>query len=256
MRVFGLIGYPLAHSFSEKYFTDKFNREQIINCVYKNFELTNIHQLKNIISNNPDLSGLNVTLPYKTAVIPFLNEISPEAQKIGAVNTIKIETIGDKKILKGFNTDVFGFEQSLLPLLKPFHQNAIILGAGGAALAVAFVLSKLQINYLVVVRNKPSANETIFPNTMLFDELSENLLQQQQLIINTTPLGTYPNIDSFPPLPYTAIANGAIAFDLVYNPDETLFLSKAKEQGAVIKSGSEMLQLQAEKAWQIWNQND
>ncbi len=253
MGLFGLIGYPLAHSFSKKYFTDKFNREELIGCAYENFEIATIDTLRDVIIANPNLEGLNVTIPYKTTIIPFLNSITDDAQKIGAVNTIKIETINGKKRLKGFNTDVYGFEQSLLPLLKPYHTKAIIIGSGGAARAVAFVLTKLKMDYLLVSRNIKKVNATFNPTIIDANELNEDQIHQHPLIINTTPLGTFPAIETFPPLPYQAITPKHLIYDLVYNPEETVFLAKAKQQGAQIKNGLEMLQLQADKAWEVWN---
>lgn len=252
MRLFGLIGYPLTHSFSKKYFTEKFKRENLTGCTYENFEIEKIELLQDVISNNPELIGLNVTIPYKTDVIALLDELSEEAKTIGAVNTIRIENREGKKILKGFNTDAGGFEQSLIPLLKPLHTKALIIGTGGAAQAVAYVLSKLNIDFLFVSRNKLAIAKN-FLNVINFEEANEKLIEQHKLIINATPSGTYPNIETFPPLPYHAITQDHLAYDLVYNPGETIFLSKAKQQGATIKNGLEMLHLQAEQAWEIWN---
>ncbi len=205
MRLFGLIGYPLTHSFSKKYFTEKFEREHLNDCVYENFEILNIEQLHDVISKNPYLTGLNVTFPYKTAIIPLLDELSDEAKTIGAVNTIRTDNVNNKKILKGFNTDAYGFEQSLIPLLKPHHKKALIIGTGGASRAVAYVLSKLKVDFLFVSRNKQTAIEKNILNVIRFEDINENLFQQYQLIINASPAGMYPNVNIFPPLPYHAI---------------------------------------------------
>ena len=255
-RLSGLIGYPLTHSFSKKYFTEKFTREQLTDCTYENFEIVNINILPDVISNHTELIGLNVTIPYKQSVIPLLHSLSEEAKAIGAVNTIRIETVSNKKVLKGFNTDAFGFEQSLLPLLKPIHTNALIIGKGGAAHAVAYVLSKHNIEYLLVSRNKEQAIQKNILNVINFEDINEKLITKYKLIINASPSGMFPNIETFPPLPYPAITKEHLVYDLVYNPEETIFLSRAKQQGAVIKNGLEMLQLQAEKAWEIWNRNE
>ncbi len=253
MRLFGLIGYPLTHSFSKKYFTEKFEREHLTDCAYKNFEIASVNQLHDVIADHAQLRGLNVTIPYKTAVIPLLDELSDEAKIIGAVNTISINTADNKKILKGFNTDAYGFEQSLIPILKPHHIKALIIGTGGASRAVAYVLSKLKIDFLFVSRNKQTVIDKNILNVISFEEINESIIQQYLLIINTSPAGMYPNVDTFPPLPNHAIIKQHLFYDLVYNPEETFFLSKAKQQGAVIKNGLEMLHLQAERAWEIWN---
>ena len=254
MRLFGLIGYPLTHSFSKKYFTDKFEREHLHDCTYLNFEIENIDALHDVIKMNANLIGLNVTIPYKTAVIPLLDSLSEKAESIGAVNTIKVENNNGRKILKGFNTDADGFEQSLLPLLKPYHTKAIIIGSGGASRAVANLLSKLNIDYLFLTRNKETTIDKTILKLLSFKDVNEKLISEHKLIINTTPLGMYPHIESFPALPYHAITKEHLIYDLVYNPEETVFLSKAKQQGAQIKNGLEMLHLQAEKAWRIWNE--
>lgn len=246
MRTFGLIGYPLSHSFSPSYFNQKFKNFKI-EAIYKAFEIESINKLNEVLVNNPNLEGLNVTIPYKESVISYLHHITKEAQKIGAVNCIKIENINNKPYLIGYNTDVIGFEKSLIPLLKKHHTKALIIGNGGASKAVAFVLNKLQIPYNFLVRSKKHNHE------ILFNEADKDLIEQCKLIINTTPLGTYPNIDICPNIPYEAINEQHLLYDLIYNPSETLFLKKGLAQGAQIKNGYEMLLIQAEACWKIWN---
>lgn len=247
MKTYGLIGYPLSHSFSQKYFTEKFEKEGIHNCQYKNFELITIENFPLLIRDNPDLKGLNVTIPYKQQVIQYLNERDTGVEKIGAVNTIKITGEGEKRILKGFNTDAYGFKASLKPLLKPHHTKALILGTGGASKAVAFVLSTLGIDYLYVSRTPKAANH------IGYDDIDENLITAYTLIINTSPLGTYPDIETCPPIPYHLLTPKHLLYDLVYNPPETTYMKKGAKQGAITKNGYDMLVGQAEKAWEIWN---
>ena len=247
-RIFGLIGFPLSHSFSKKYFADKFAREGITACHYELFPLESIKDFPNLIADNKQLSGLNVTIPYKQQILPFLDDLSEDARSIGAVNVIQIK---DGK-LKGFNSDAYGFEWTLRGLLaKGISQNAkiqaLILGTGGASLAVKFILEKLDIAYQYVSRSKK-------PATLTYDEITPELLEAHQLIINCTPLGTFPNVETHPQLPYSAISNHHFFYDLVYNPACTVFLKKAKEKGALVMNGLAMLHLQAEKSWEIWNQ--
>jgi len=244
VRQFGLIGFPLGHSFSQKYFTDKFLRERIPGCAYRNYPLKNISEFTPLIKNNPALEGLNVTIPYKEAVIPFLDRLSEASGQIGAVNCIKI----NKGETTGFNTDVTGFERSLAPLLQSFHKKALVLGTGGAAKAVAYVLGRLQIPYAYVSRD-PRGKE----NSLGYEELNEKILEEYLLIVHTTPLGMHPKEDALPPVPYEYLTPRHLLYDLVYNPAETLFLKKGKEKGAVVKNGEEMLILQAEASWEIWN---
>jgi shikimate dehydrogenase len=245
MRTFGLIGYPLSHSFSQKYFTEKFERENIRDCEFKNFPLKNINSFPELLKNNPALSGLSVTIPHKQRVVEFMNEMDEVARKTGAVNCIRRE--GEKLI--GFNTDVFGLENSLAPLLKAHHSNALILGTGGGARAVAFVLGKLKMKFLFITRNpKPEIR-----NSELYSSLTQDLIAEYKLIVNTTPLGMFPGINECPPIPYEHLTEKHLLFDLIYNPEETLFLKKGKERGTQIKNGLEMLHHQAEKAWEIWN---
>ncbi|MGY0039232.1 shikimate dehydrogenase family protein [Pedobacter sp. NJ-S-72] len=246
MRTFGLIGYPLAHSFSKKFFTEKFEKEGIAEHKYELFPIENIAAVVSLIAADSSLSGLNVTIPHKVGVMPYLNELEPAAEKIGAVNCISIKHQEGKTILKGYNTDAFGFQESLKPYLKKHHTRALILGDGGAAKAVKYVLDQLNITYLSVVRKAA-------PNAILYSDLTEELIQKHQVIINTTPLGTFPNIEASPAIPYQWLTGQHLAYDLVYNPEETEFLKRAKAQGAAVKNGYEMLQLQAERSWVIWN---
>lgn len=243
MEVYGLIGFPLSHSFSKKYFTDKFFYEKL-DCIYENFEIDNLEKLASIISQTEYLKGINVTIPYKEKIIPFMDEMDETAVAIGAVNTVKIIEVNGIKKLKGFNTDAYGFEKSLLPLIKNRTVSALILGNGGASKAVAFVLKKLNIEYKIVSRN-PTTNQ------LQYTDLNETNFSSYQLIINTTPVGTLDDLTILP-LPYAAFTAKHICYDLVYNPPETNFLKIAKANGATIKNGTEMLQLQADKAWEIW----
>jgi shikimate dehydrogenase len=247
MRVFGLIGYPLGHSFSAGYFSEKFEKEGIPDSVYKNFPINDIRKLLPIISENTELVGLNVTIPHKEQVIQLLDEIDAEAKEIGAVNTIKI--IRNKKGFKliGFNSDVYGFQKSLQPHLKEFHKKALILGTGGASKAIKFILKKLNINYI------SASIEELKKNEIRYEEIDKSMIEDRLLIIHATPLGTYPKIETFPPIPYEYISEKHVLFDLVYNPEETTFMRKGKAQGATVINGLQMLHLQAERSWEIWN---
>ncbi len=246
MNIYGLIGYPLSHSFSENYFNKKFNIEKIKDSKYINFPIENISEFKDLVKHNKNLYGLNVTIPYKESIINYLDKLDDSAKEIGAVNTIKIERLGNSVLLTGYNTDFYGFYESLIPYInKQIHTHALILGTGGASKAVAYVLKKLNIKYKFVSRSKSSAYIT-------YSELNEYILQKYKLIVNTTPLGMFPSINSFPDINYSFLSNNHIAYDLVYNPDKTLFLEKAENQKAVIINGLKMLHLQAEKAWQIF----
>lgn len=240
MRRFGLIGYPLSHSFSQKYFTEKFEREAIRNCHYANFPIAEISQLRNIIDSNPGLEGLNVTIPYKLQVLPFLDDTSH--LPIGACNCIKISA----GALSGYNTDVTGFERSLQTKLKPNHRQALVLGKGGASEAVRFVLSKLQIEFRQVSRHPA-------PAELAYEDLTDKVIRNHLLIINCTPLGMYPKVDEAPPIPYEGIGTDHYLFDLIYNPEITLFLQKGLEKGAQVQNGLDMLVIQAEESWKIWN---
>ncbi len=241
MRRFGLIGYPLIHSFSQKYFTEKFSRESIKDAVYENFELEDIQTLPELISENPGLRGLNVTIPHKQTVIKMLDEVDEEPAAIGAVNTIKISS----GKLKGYNTDHVAFIRSLIPLLKPHHRKALVLGTGGSSLAVKYVLEKLGIEFLSVSR-KPSEMQ------IGYAKVNQEIIQEHLLIVNATPVGMFPDTTMAPGIPYECLSSRHLLYDLIYNPEETLFLKRGKDKGAVVKNGYEMLILQAEEAWKIW----
>ncbi|MEX0810588.1 MAG: shikimate dehydrogenase [Chitinophagales bacterium] len=238
---YGLIGKKLSHSFSQSFFLKKFKGENRA-ARYLNFELETIAEFEKLISNNPGLKGLNVTIPYKEAIIPYLNHVSSAAKEIGAVNTIQFK-FGQ---LIGHNTDVIGFEKSIKPLLDDKHQKALVLGTGGAARAVAYVLGKLKIDYQFVSRKASK-------NAIFYGDLTKESILEHKLIINSTPLGMLPNVDEAPKIPYEAIGTEHLLYDLIYNPAETLFLKKGQAQGAQIKNGLEMLELQALAAWSIWN---
>lgn len=242
MKLFGLIGYPLTHSFSKKYFENKFSEEQIKDCVFENFEITHVADFVNFIKQNPALQGFAITIPYKQQILPFLDSMTDDVKQMSACNCVKIE---NGKLL-GFNTDVIGFEKSFTTYLKPHHVKALVLGTGGAAQAVIFTLKKLGIHYLSVSRNEVA-------NGIVYDDLNESILSDYTVIINTTPLGTYPKTEEFPAIPYEFITPQHYLFDLVYNPPLTQFLLKGKEQGAIIKNGYDMLTIQAEENWKIWN---
>lgn len=248
MRNFGLIGYPLTHSFSKKYFTEKFERENLIDHRYDLFEIPDIDQFPSILKDNPSLVGLNVTIPYKLLVIPFLDELDPACKAIGAVNTICIKN----GHLKGYNTDYYGFKNSLISWLGEKRPNALVLGTGGASKAVIQALQDLGIRHLMVSRTTKTGSQEL----VTYDELasSSSLLIDYPLIINTTPLGTYPRIQDMPPIPLTNIGEGHYVYDLVYNPENTALMQTLASKGAKVKNGLEMLHLQAEAAWEIWNQ--
>ncbi len=237
---YGLIGFPLTHSFSPKWFSEKFATEDI-DAVYKAYPLENIESINDLLANYP-LKGLNVTIPYKKDVVEFLDHISPAVEKIGAVNCIDIRN--GKRY--GHNTDVIGFEKSLTPLLKEHHTKALILGTGGAAQAVKYVLDTLGIEYQSISRNNSE-------DTLAYEGITEEVIAEHPLIINTTPLGMLPDIDVAPNIPYEALTEKHLLYDLIYNPTETKFLQLGKAQGATIKNGEEMLVLQAEASWDIWN---
>ncbi len=241
MKRYGLIGYPLKNSFSANYFNKKF-ADGNIDALYQNFALNNIEEFNALITEYIDLAGINVTIPYKQQIIPFLNHLDPIAQKINAVNTIKFKN----NQLIGYNTDYWGFKKSILPLLKEWHQSALILGSGGAANAVKYVFDNLGIKYTTISRNPE--------NGLTYEELDKSVLRAHQIIINCTPLGMFPNIEECPPIPYQHITNLHLVYDLIYLPDETLFLKNSRLNNAVTKNGLEMLAYQAEKAWQIWNE--
>jgi len=247
MKLFGLIGHPLAHSRSKEYFQKKFEEEHFIDCDYRLFEFENLNSFPEFIQNTPELKGLNVTIPFKQNILNYLNEIDPTAKKVGAVNCIKIVRDGNELLIKGYNTDAFGLETSLRPLLGSRHQKAMILGTGGSSKATSFILDKLGIEFIFVSRNPLHSNQ------ISYDELNKGIIEDHSLIINTSPAGMYPNINVAPTIPYQYLTKDHLLFDLVYNPLETLFLKKGKEKGATIKNGLEMLYLQADRSWEIWN---
>ncbi len=247
MNLYGLIGHPLGHSFSKDFFNQKFQTENI-DAQYLNFDIPTIELLNEILTRQ-QIKGLNVTIPYKEKVIPFLDELSEEAKSIGAVNVIKVYQQENKIRLKGFNTDVIGFTESLQPLLNPTHKKALILGTGGASKAVQFGLQQLNIETLFVSRRSCD-------NTLTYSQLTSKVIKEHTVVINCTPVGMHPHTDECPEIPYELIGEGHILYDLVYNPEDTLFLKKGKAVGATTKNGLEMLLLQAKAAWNIWTNKD
>ena len=244
MNKLGLLGKNISYSFSKSYFMKKFEDEHIYNTTYENFDIENIDLFLSIINNTEGLKGLNVTIPYKEKVIPYLDKINKKAKAIGAVNTIKITKKGK---LVGYNTDCYGFKNTIKPFIKSHHKNALILGTGGASKAIAYSLKEMGISYQYVSRKlKKGIGYS-------YDTLHKNDIKNHQIIINCTPLGTFPNIDDCPNIPYSAINKNHILFDLIYNPEETTFLKQGKQNQATIINGLNMLKLQAEKAWSIWN---
>ncbi|GHT70703.1 shikimate 5-dehydrogenase [Bacteroidia bacterium] len=244
MDKYGLIGYPLKHSFSRGYFNEKFTSENI-DAEYVNFEIPTIGDFKKVIADNPDLKGLNVTIPYKEQVIPLLDELGENAKKIGAVNVIKIVREKKKVKLIGYNSDIIGFKESIEPFLKPCHKTALILGTGGAAKAIFHGLNQLGIDAMFVSRTKSDG-------VLTYNELSPEIMQVYQVIVNCTPVGMYPKTDECPAIPYELLSPDHLLYDLLYNPNETLFMKKGQEQGATVKNGLEMLLLQAFAAWEFW----
>jgi shikimate dehydrogenase len=247
MRKFGLIGYPLSHSFSKKFFTEKFREEQITNCEYELYPIENIDLFVKLLSDNPEMWGINVTIPYKVQVLPFLDELDEASTEIGAVNCILIGRKNAEQWITGYNTDAYGFEASLKPLLESHHRKALIFGDGGAAKAIKYVFNKLNIPFLVVTR-KPAEK------SILYDAVDEAMLREYNILINTTPLGMSPNVDTCPDIPYHLLSDKHIGYDLVYNPEETSFLKQVRAKGGKTKNGLEMLHLQAIRSWEIWNQ--
>lgn len=248
MDKYGLIGYPLGHSFSKSYFNEKFENEGI-NAEYINFEIPTLDSLPEILASNPELKGLNVTIPYKEKVISYLDSISPEARAIGAVNVIRVDHKGNDTYLKGFNSDVIGFTKSIEPLLERFHKKALILGTGGASKAVNFGLKSLGLETVFVSRFER-------PGTIQYSQITPDIIQEYNVIVNCTPCGMYPHIDECPQLPYEAMTNKNILYDLLYNPDETLFMKKGAQHGATVKNGLEMLLLQAFASWEFWHNKE
>lgn len=245
MKKYGLIGYPLGHSFSMGYFNEKFKNEAI-NAVYENFEIPDIQDITTVIGSNPDLAGFNVTIPYKEKVMDYLDYIAPEAAEIGAVNVVKVTHNGERAVLKGFNSDVVGFVNSIKPLLRPLHKKALVLGTGGASKAAEYGLRKLGLETIKVSRTEKD-------NTITYGQVTPELLSEYKVIVNCTPCGMAPHFDECPNLPYDSIDDSFLLYDLIYNPEETLFLRKGKEKDATVKNGLEMLLLQAEEGWNIWN---
>ena len=249
MTTYGLIGYPLGHSFSRKFFTEKFEQEDI-DAQYLNFEIPSIEEFPNIIASHPELLGLNVTIPYKQQVMQYLDEISPEAKAIGAVNVVRCQrsTVNCQPKLTGYNSDVIGFVESIKPLLKPHHEKALILGTGGASKAIHYGLEeKLGMEMLFVSR-------TSRENMITYNDITKDLLQDYTVIVNCSPVGMFPKVDECPALPYEAMNENHLLYDLVYNPLETLFMKKGAAQGATVKNGLEMLHLQAIASWEFWTQ--
>lgn len=248
MDTYGLIGYPLEHSFSRTFFTEKFAVEGV-DAVYCNFSIPRIEDLQDILTSIPGLRGLNVTIPYKQQVIPLLDALTPQARAIGAVNVIKIQRTAEGELrLVGDNSDVIGFVDSIRPLLKPHHRRALVLGTGGAARAVCHGLQMLGIVHTSVSRTKSSG-------VLTYEELTPELMQVHEVVINATPLGMYPQIERCPPLPYRAITPHHLLYDLVYNPPVTCFLQRGQEQGATVANGAKMLRLQALAAWRMWHED-
>lgn len=245
MKKFGLIGYPLGHSFSKNFFNEKFHSENI-DAEYLNFEIADIKELPKVLLSNPELKGLNVTIPYKEQVIPYLNELDPDAAAIGAVNVIKIVQQKGKTKLIGYNSDIIGFVQSIEPLLESQHKKALILGTGGASKAIFHGLKKLGIESTFVSRK---AQKGMFT----YEELTPEIMDEYKVIVNCTPVGMYPRADEYPDIPYDYLTPNHLLYDLLYNPDTTLFMKKGADKGAVVKNGLEMLLLQAFGAWDIWN---
>ena len=248
MDKYGLIGYPLGHSFSIGFFNEKFQNEGI-DAQYCNFEIPCLDCLPEIIAQNPDLKGLNVTIPYKEKIIDFLDELSPEAKNIGAVNVIRVNHNGNKTFMKGYNSDVIGFTKSIEPLLERCHKKALILGTGGASKAIKYGLESLGLETLLVSRFER-------PGTIQYQSVTPQLLQEYKVIVNCTPCGMYPKADECPALPYEAMDGHTLLYDLIYNPDETLFMHKGAEYGATVKNGLEMLLLQAFESWKFWNRKE
>ena len=246
MDKYGLIGYPLGHSFSIGYFNEKFANEGI-DAQYINFEIPSIEALPEVLASNPELKGLNVTIPYKEKVIPYLDNVSPEARAIGAVNVIRVTHKGNDVELKGFNSDVIGFTKSIESMLEKYHKKALILGTGGASKAINYGLRSLGLETVYVSRYER-------PDTIQYDKITPEVVQEYNVIVNCTPVGMYPHTEECPQLPYEAMDSHNILYDLIYNPDETMFMRRGAEYGANVKNGLEMLLLQAFASWEFWNE--
>jgi len=243
MRKFGLIGKNIDYSFSQSYFAAKFKAEEITDASYQNFDLESISDFPTLLEDT-QIKGFNITIPYKEVIIPYVDKLNKNAKKIGAINTIKFTKKGK---LKGYNTDYYGFKNAILPHLKPQHTSALILGTGGASKAIAYALQKLNIAYTYVSRNATKENQ------ISYQQLTEEIIKTNTIIVNCTPLGTFPDIKACPNIPYAAITDKHLLFDLIYNPEESTFLNYGKQKNATIINGYKMLQLQAEKSWKIWN---
>jgi shikimate dehydrogenase len=246
MRKYGLIGYPLGHSFSKKYFTEKFVNEGIADCKYDNYELASLDYFQNLLAGNTALHGLNVTIPYKSDIIRYLDEISPDAKDIGAVNVLKIKRIQARSVISGFNSDTTGIRDSIMPFINPDVKNAIVLGTGGSSKAVCYVLRKIGISITSISRIRK-------PGILSYSDIDISLINSASLIINTTPLGMFPNVDGKPEINYNLLNKNHILFDLVYNPEVTAFLKEGINHGCRTISGLKMLHSQAERSWEIWN---
>ena len=245
MDKYGIIGHPLGHSFSKNYFNEKFHDEGI-DAEYINFDIQNIGNLPEVLATNPGLKGLNVTIPYKEKVLSYLDYISVEARAIGAVNVIRVEHKGNNVLLKGYNSDVIGFTRSIEPILEKFHRKALVLGTGGASKAISYGLRSLGLETVLVSRFER-------PGTIQYKDITPDVVREYKVIVNCTPCGMYPNYEECPELPYEALDSHNLLYDLIYNPDETLFMKKGREQGALTKNGIEMLLLQAFASWDFWN---
>jgi shikimate dehydrogenase len=249
MRKFGLIGYPLGHSFSKKYFTEKFNTEHISDCSYENYPLKSLDEFRELVASDDELCGLNITIPYKSEIIRFLDVIEPEADQIGAVNVMKIRRPDGKIKLFGYNSDITGIRDTLVPFMSENVRNALVLGTGGSSRAVCHVLKEFGLKVDLVSRDRK-------PGVLVYSDIDSGIIDRTQLIINTTPLGMFPNTESKPDLNYRRLNSKHILFDLIYNPEFTSFLRRGSEQGCSIISGIKMLHSQAEKAWEIWNNDN
>jgi shikimate dehydrogenase len=248
MKTYGLVGFPLGHSFSKKFFTEKFENEGKADHQYLNFEIDSIAKFSSIFDQHDDIMGLNCTIPYKQQVMQYMSEIDEETQKVGAVNTIKPIRTPEGLRLKGYNTDIIGFERSIAPMLGEKHKKALILGTGGASKAIKYVLGKLGIEFI-----SASIEDELLEGEIRYEQIDQAMLSERLVVINATPLGTFPKVDACPNIPYQFLTSDHVLFDLVYNPEVTLFMQKGAERGAPTKNGLEMLHQQALAAWEIWN---
>lgn len=245
MKIYGLVGYPIGHSFSSKYFTEKFQGEKV-DAGYHNFQMEDVQDLSKVLESHDNIAGLNITIPHKTNIFSFLTEVDETAKAIGAVNVVKASKTENGYHLKGYNTDVIGFEKSLVPQLKQSHKKALVFGTGGASKAVIYVLKTLGIHYKYVSRNKGA-------DQFSYEDITPEIIREYTLLINCTPLGMSPKQDMCPNIPYDSITENHYLFDLIYNPEQSIFLKNGANKGADTKNGLEMLHLQADAAWEIWN---